>query len=336
MPPTGWVEAARTGLQGLPGVGPKVAEKLAAHGLVSLQDLWLHLPLRYEDRTRVVAIADLRPGQSAQVVATVEAVERGFRFRPQLKVVLRDASRAPLQLRFFHFSKAQAAQFLPGRRVLCFGEPRPGHLGLEMVHPGYRFLAEDAEIVLGDRLDPLYPAVEGVGAASLARLVALALQQLPPADALELLPSSLLAELRLPCLCEALLTVHRPPVDVDQALLALGRHPAQQRLAFEELLAHQLSLRKQRIALREQGALPLAAAGKLESRLLRGLPFRLTAAQRRVLEEIVNDLTQPRPMLRLVQGDVGSGKTVVAALAALRAIAAGAQVALVAPTELLA
>ena len=320
----------------LPGVGPKVAEKLAARGLETLQDLWLHLPLRYEDRTRIQAIAALRPGQPAQVLARVEAVERSFRYRPMLRVAIGDDSHGTLVLRFFHFGKAQVAMFVPGRRILCYGEVRPGQHGLEMVHPSYRLLADDAEAMARDSLDPVYPAIEGLGPQSVARLVGEALKRLPEAAALELLPAGMRERLALPTLRDALLTAHRPPPDADLALFAAGRHPAQRRLALEELLAHHLSLRRQRIALRAHGAMPVRPPGKLARALRQRLAFKLTGAQQRVLDEVNQDMARPEPMLRLVQGDVGSGKTVVAALAAANAVEAGRQVALMAPTELLA
>ncbi|KFN43605.1 ATP-dependent DNA helicase RecG [Arenimonas oryziterrae] len=320
----------------LPGVGPAVAEKLAARGLSTLQDLWLHLPLRYEDRTQIVAMRALVPGQTAQVEGRVEAVERGFRYRPMLRVAIGDESRATLTLRFFHFNGAQAAQFLPGRRIRCYGEARPGAHGLEMVHPSYRFLAESDDGALRDSLDPVYPAVEGIGPQTLTKIIGEALRRLPPAPSLELLPAALRATLDLPSLREALLVAHRPPPDTDIALFAAGRHPSLQRLALEEMLAHHLSLRRQRIALRAHGATPIKARGELSQRLLGNLPYTLTGAQQRVFKEVVVDMQRPEPMLRLVQGDVGSGKTVVAALAALRAVEAGRQVALMAPTELLA
>ena len=320
----------------LPGVGPKVAEKLAARGLETLQDLWLHLPLRYEDRTRIQAIAALRPGQPAQVLARVEAVERSFRYRPMLRVAIGDDSHGTLVLRFFHFGKAQVAMFVPGRRILCYGEVRPGQHGLEMVHPSYRLLADDADAMARDSLDPVYPAIEGLGPQSVARLVGEALKRLPEAAELELLPAGMRERLALPTLRDALLTAHRPPPDADLALFAAGRHPAQRRLALEELLAHHLSLRRQRIALRAHGAMPVRPPGKLAKALRQRLAFKLTGAQQRVLDEVSKDMARPEPMLRLVQGDVGSGKTVVAALAAANAVEAGRQVALMAPTELLA
>ncbi len=326
--------AGNVPLTALSGVGPSVAAKLAARGLLTLQDLWLHLPRQYEDRTALTPIALLQPGVAAQVEGVVEAVERGFRYRPMLKVAIGDDSRATLVLRFFHFRAQQVAQFAPGVRVRCYGTPRAGQLGLEIVHPSYRVIEGEAD-ALGDRLDPVYPAVEGVGPASMRRLVGQALDRLPDAQALDLLPPELLAGFDVPPLREALVTLHRPPRDVDVHALLAGVHPAQRRLAIEELLAHQLSLRRQRIALQRHVAVPLDGPGDLASRLRASLPFALTAAQERVFAEIRADLSRPVPMLRLVQGDVGSGKTVVAALAALFAVEQGRQAALMAPTELL-
>ncbi|GHH47617.1 ATP-dependent DNA helicase RecG [[Pseudomonas] boreopolis] len=320
----------------LPGVGAKVAEKLAARGIATLQDLWLHLPLRYEDRTRITPIAQLQAGVPAQVEGRVEAVERGFRYRPMLRVALADDSRSTLVLRFFHFRAAQVAQFAPGARVRAFGTPKPGQYGWEIVHPSYRVLGADEQPGLGDTLDPVYPAIEGVGPASLRKLIGMALERLPDSASLELLPPDWLARQHLPSLRDAVLTMHKPPLGSDTGALLAGKHPAQQRLAIEELLAHQLSLRRQRIALQRHAASALDGRGALVRELLRTLPFRLTGAQQRVFEQIRADLARPSPMLRLVQGDVGSGKTVVAALAALLAVEQGKQVALAAPTELLA
>jgi ATP-dependent DNA helicase RecG len=329
-------DAGAQPVSSLPGVGPALAALLHKLGLERVQDLWFHLPLRYEDRTRVTAIADLRPGQSAQVVGTVEAAERGFRYRPQLKVAIADDSRQTLQLRFFHFNRAQAEQLAPGARLLCFGEARFAAQGLEMVHPQYRRLAAGEAVAVEDRLSPVYPATEGLGQKRLAGVIAKALALLPPEPVLELIPHELCAAHGLASLREALLTVHWPPADARLDLLLHGRHPAQQRLAFEELLTQHLSLKRMRAAMRRRRSPSLAAAGALRRRLIESLPFALTAAQQRVDAEVRRDLAQASPMLRLVQGDVGSGKTVVAALAALAAVESGHQVALMAPTELLA
>ncbi|NZA28204.1 ATP-dependent DNA helicase RecG [Luteimonas sp. SJ-92] len=329
-------DPAHQPLAGLAGVGARTADKLAARGLLTLQDLWLQLPRQYEDRTRIAPIRGLQAGQPVQVEGVVEAVERGFRYRPMLRVALGDDSRATLVLRFFHFRPAQVAQFRVGARVRCYGTPRPGQHGLEIVHPSYRILGDDERPGLGDSLDPVYPQVEGVGAATMRRLIGQALERLPGHDVLELLPSAAADAHGLPTLREALLTVHRPPPRADLGALLAGTHPAQRRLALEELLAHHLSLRRQRIALQRHGARPFDVPGQLADRLREALPFALTAAQQRVYDQVGRDLRQPVPMLRLVQGDVGSGKTVVAALAALLAVEAGTQAALMAPTELLA
>lgn len=319
----------------LPGVAEATARKFAARGLRTLQDLWFQLPRGYEDRTRLTAVRELQPGVAAQIEGRVEAVDTGFRFRPMLRVAVADASRATVVLRFFHFRKPQVQQFRPGVRVRAYGTPRPGAQGLEIVHPKYSVLDEHALAALPDNLEPVYPAIEGIAPASLRRLVGLALDRLPDADALELVPSALLRDSGLPGLHESLLTVHRPPPSVDLAALQDGRHPAQRRLALEELLAHQLSLRRQRLAVQREPAAVITAHA-LADRLQSALPFALTAAQLRVLAHIRGDLARAQPMLRLMQGDVGSGKTVVAALAALQAVEQGHQVALVAPTELLA
>ena len=324
-----------TPLTALSGCGPKVAEKLAARGLNCLQDLWLQLPRQYEDRTRVAPIRGLQPGVAVQIEGRVEAVERGFRYKPLLRVAISDDSQATLVLRFFHFRSTQVAQFVPGARLRCYGTPRPGQNGLEIVHPSYRMLDEVDDATLGDQLDPVYPSIEGVGPGSLRRLIGLALDSLPDDVALELLPQDIRSRLQLPSLREALLTVHRPGRDADVVALLAGTHPAQRRLVLEELLAHHLSLRRQRMVQQAHAAPALRGTAMVE-RLRGALPFELTGAQQRVLAEILNDLAKPSPMLRLVQGDVGSGKTVVAALAAMLAVQAGKQAALMAPTELLA
>ena len=323
-------------LTSLSGVGQAVAAKLAARDIHTLQDLWLHLPLRYEDRTRLTDIALLRNGEPAQIEGRVEAVERGFRYRPMLRVALADESRGSVVLRFFHFRTAQVAQFAVGARVRAYGTPKPGQQGWEMVHPSYRVIDAHEAGVLGDSLDPVYPAVEGIGPVTLRRLIGLALDRLPAEAELELLPGDWLAGQQLPSLRQALLDMHRPSPESDLAALAAGRHPAQQRLAIEELLAHHLSLRRQRIALQRHRAPALSGPGMQVERLRASLPFQLTGAQQRVFAQVRQDLARASPMLRLVQGDVGSGKTVVAALAAMLAVEQGKQAALAAPTELLA
>ncbi|GAA0251362.1 ATP-dependent DNA helicase RecG [Rhodanobacter caeni] len=334
--PVASAEAGLAPVSTVPGVGPALVKALARLGLERVQDLWFHLPLRYEDKTRVTAMADLRAGERAQVEGVVEAVERGFRYRPQLKVAIGDGSGYTLLLRFFHFNRAQAEQLVPGTRLLCYGEIRHGANALEMVHPQYRRLDGNDAVAVDEVLSPVYPTTEGLGQKRLAGVIGKALALLPPAPQLELIPPALCAEHGLTSLREALLYVHRPPPDAPLAQLTLGRHPAQQRLAFEELLTQHLSLRRMREAVRLRHAPALVMDRALQRRFLATLAFKLTRAQQRVGAEVAQDLAQTRPMLRLVQGDVGSGKTVVAALAALAAVSSGHQVALMAPTELLA
>jgi ATP-dependent DNA helicase RecG len=337
--PVPQLDPAAQPLVALGGVGAKVAEKLAARGLTTLQDLWFHLPRQYEDRTELTPIRMLQPGRPAQIEGRVEAVERGFRYRPMLRVAIGDDSGATLVLRFFHFRSQQVSQFANGARVRAYGTPRPGQHGLEIVHPSYRVLGAEDAAELSDRLDPVYPVIEGIGPVTLRRLIAQALERLPGEAALELLPAEVLARESLcagmPSLRDALVTLHRPPLGSDVQALLAGTHPAQRRLALEELLAHHLTLRRQRIAAQAHRARPLRDA-RLAARLRETLPFALTGAQARVFEAIREDLAKPVPMLRLVQGDVGSGKTVVAAMAALLAVREGRQAALMAPTELLA
>ena len=329
---------ARTadGITSLPGIGPAVATAFDRLGLHTLQDLWFHLPLRYEDRTHITAIRDLRAGETAQVEARIEAIESGFRYRPQLRIAVTDDSQQTLVLRFFHFNRAQVNQLAVGARLRCFGEVRHGNHGLEMVHPEYRRVADDGAGCVEDRLTPIYPTTEGLGQKRLGGAIRAALTRLPADDALELIPPELRKVHKLSSLRDALLYVHTPPPDADLGALALGMHPAQRRLVFEELLTHHLSLKRLRAQLRSHAAPPLQGDGALRRRFRAALAFKPTHAQERVAAEIARDLGKSLPMLRLVQGDVGSGKTLVAAQAALTAIEAGRQAALMAPTELLA
>ena len=320
----------------LRGVGPALATALAERlGLRTVQDVLFHLPLRYEDRTRVVPIGTLRSGDRAVVEGEVQLAEVVFRRRRALLVRIADGS-GFVTLRFFHFSAAQQAGLVRGARLRCYGEARPGPGGLEIVHPEYRRVGTDAAAEAGESLTPVYPTTEGLQQGRLRSLTGLALAMLADGGLRDHVPPGVLDALHLPTLEAALRYVHRPPPDADLALLDEGRHPAQRRLAFEELLAHQLSLRLLRQAADRDACWPLPAGGSLVDRCLANLPFRLTAAQERAWQEIAADLARTHPAMRLVQGDVGSGKTVVAALAALRAVEHGAQAAVMAPTELLA
>ncbi len=319
----------------LKGVGPALAARLAKKGVAAVSDLLFLLPNRYEDRTHVVKIGALRPGMRAAVEGEIELAEVVFRRRRSLLLRLADGT-GFLTLRFFHFSGAQQQQLARGTRLSCFGEVRRGPLGLEIVHPEYRRADAPDTQALEGVLTPVYPAIEGVQQGRLRNLTAQALAATGEGELRDWLPAELQQEMRLPGLLEALAYVHRPPPDASLELLESGRHPAQRRLAFEELLAHQITLRELRNEIRRDPADAVAPQGALAARLLATIGFPLTAAQHRVLREIRADLAVPHPMLRLVQGDVGSGKTVVAAIAALDCVEAGFQAALMAPTELLA
>lgn len=322
----------------LRGVGPRAVQRLANLGIETVQDLLFHLPARYQDRTRVVPMGSLRPGDEAVVEGTVDLAEVKFGRRRMLLVRVSDGTGA-LTLRFFHFNTNQQAGFARGVRVRCYGEVRPGTVTLEMIHPEYRRVDPGTIEAVEEHLTPIYPTTEGLHQLSLRALTDQALERLVQAGdggLRDWLPPDLLKQFKLPSLAAAIRYVHRPPPEARVAELESGTHPAQQRLVFEELLAHHLSLRQLRHAAKAQMAPPLQGGGEHRERFCAALPFTLTAAQRRVVAEIDADLCRDHPMLRLVQGDVGSGKTVVAALAALQAVEAGAQVAVMAPTELLA
>jgi ATP-dependent DNA helicase RecG len=319
----------------LRGVGESLAARLRALGVETTQDLLFLLPLRYEDRTRVVPLGELRPGQRASVEGEVLLTEIAFRGRRQMLCKIADGS-GFLTLRFFYFTAQQQQGLARGAHVRCFGEARRGPQGLEFVHPEYRRVDPNVSHVPEEHLTPIYPATEGVTQGRLRLLVSLALDQSGVDDPEDWLPPAVLADSRLPSLRDALRYVHRPPADAPVELLLSWRHPAQRRLAFEELLAHQLSLKLLRQRIQSDPGWPLRSTGTLKASLLAALPFRMTQAQQRVLVEIEHDLQLAKPMLRLVQGDVGCGKTLVAAVAATQAIQMGRQIALMAPTELLA
>ncbi len=319
----------------LRGVGEALALRLRALGVATTQDLLFLLPLRYEDRTRVVPLGELLPGQRVAVEGEVLLTEISFRGRRQMLCKIADGS-GFLTLRFFYFTAQQQNGLSRGVRIRCFGEVRRGPNGLEIVHPEYRRADAPAAKLAEDHLTPIYPATEGVTQGRLRMLLAMALDQGALQEIEDHLPADVLADSRLPSLRDALLYVHRPPADAPVALLLASKHPAQRRLAFEELLAHQLSLKLLRRRIQSDPGWALATDGSLKSALLRALPFQLTGAQQRVLCQIEDDLREPKPMLRLVQGDVGCGKTLVAALAATQAVQSQRQVALMAPTELLA
>nr|WP_298113801.1 ATP-dependent DNA helicase RecG [uncultured Pseudomonas sp.] len=328
-------ELAEVSVTALKGVGAALAEKLAKVGLETLQDVLFHLPLRYQDRTRIVPIGALRPGQDAVVEGTVAGADVVMGRRRSLLVRLQDGS-GTLSLRFYHFSQAQKEGLKRGTLVRCYGEVRPGSSGLEIYHPEYRALSGGEPIAVEQTLTPIYPSTEGLTQQRLRQLSEQALARLGPHSLPDWLPAELARDYRLSPLDQALRYLHRPPPDADLEELAEGRHWAQHRLAFEELLTHQLSLQRLRESVRAQQAPAVPPAKRLPQQFLANLGFAPTGAQQRVGAEIAYDLSQDEPMLRLVQGDVGAGKTVVAAFAALQVLEAGYQVALMAPTEILA
>ncbi|WP_133650201.1 ATP-dependent DNA helicase RecG [Paraburkholderia flava] len=318
----------------------KTADRLAKLGLTRDIDLVLHLPMRYEDETTLTPIGELLPGGVAQTEGIVFDNEIAYRPRRQLLVKVRDDAGDELVLRFLNFYGSQVQQMAIGKRLRVRGDVRGGFFGMEMVHPAVRPVEEDAP--LPQALTPVYPTTAGVSQAYLRKAIdnALSRTSLP-----ELLPEPVarahLEPLGVPSLMEAVRTLHHPSADADETALIDGTHPAWVRIKFEELLAQQMSLKRAHDARRTRAApaMPRRAAdgsGTLFARLCAALPFGLTGAQQRVVAEIGSDLALPHPMQRLLQGDVGSGKTVVAALAAAQAIDAGYQAALMAPTEILA
>lgn len=330
-------DAASVSVSTLRGVGPSLAEKLAGIGIESIQDLLFHLPLRYEDRTRVTAIGAARHGEHVVIEGTVEMADVVFRRRRAWLVRISDGTGA-ITLRFFHFNQSQQRGLTCGARVRVFGEVRRGPASLEMVHPEYRVIRDDTVTSVEETLTPIYPSTEGLQQPRWRTLTTQALDLLRNETVMlpEWLPGDLLSRLNLPPLRDAVLFVHRPSPDTDVAALTGAQHPAVRRLAFEELLAQHLSLRLLRKRVSNARAPVLQGGGKLVAAFIDSLPFALTGAQSRVLDEIFADLKRAHPMMRLVQGDVGSGKTVVAAAAALRAVECGCQAVLMAPTELLA
>ncbi|WP_335900704.1 ATP-dependent DNA helicase RecG [Shewanella algae] len=317
----------------LKGVAAKMAEKLHKLGINTVQDLLFHLPLRYEDRTRIYPIASLTPGSYGTIEAEIQSSQIINGRKRMLICNVRDDS-GTMTLRFFNFSAAQRNAMQQGLTIRAYGEVRRGNHQAEIIHPDYKILKGDEPPNLSETLTPIYPTTEGLKQASWMKLTEQALNLLQEDGLQELLPEALRPNQQ--SLAQAVRTLHRPPADVDIYRLEQGQHPAQQRLVQEELLAHNLSMLKLRERSNHDKAVPLPATGALLNPFLAALPFKPTGAQQRVVADIGRDIEKPQPMMRLVQGDVGSGKTLVAAMAALQAIENGYQVAMMAPTELLA
>jgi ATP-dependent DNA helicase RecG len=320
----------------LKGVGPKLAQQFSDWGIHDLVNLLFHLPFRYEDRTRVTPIAAMRPQQTYVVQGFVRSSQILFGKRRSLSVRIQDQS-GSLGLRFYHFTASQKKQLDSGAEIRCYGEARRGSSGLEIYHPEYQLVsADDGDIE--QTLTPVYPATEGISQSRLRTMISQALEMLA-ADKFqlrELLPLSWLQQWQLPSLGQALQYLHQPPTEANLEQLEAGQHACQRRLILEELLAHQLSMHRARLKVKLENAAQIQFMGPSQQQIIDSLPFTPTDAQKRVVEEIQFDLNQPHPMLRLVQGDVGSGKTLVAALTAAPMVDEGYQVAIMAPTEILA
>lgn len=318
-------------LSELTGVGPKVKEKLAKLHIHSVLDLVFHLPLRYEDRTRIAAIASLQPGQRALIEGQRLGIREVFGQRRSLLLTLGDAT-GTVTVRLFHYSRAMRTRLENATVLRCFGEARPGPRALEMVHPELQ--TDEGIDPLAETLDPVYPSTEGLQQRSLRKLVNQALDKVEKDQLLaELLPRELSKHYQLPALWPSLLKMHRPsPAEAAR----FEDSPERARLVLEELLGHRLALLERKDARQAHPAHACPPHTALQSQFMSALPYHPTAAQHRVLAEIQSDLARTEPMHRLVQGDVGAGKTLVAALAALPVLAAGHQVAVMAPTEILA
>ena len=315
----------------LKGVGVQLANKLAKLGIQTIQDVLFHLPLRYMDRTRITPIGSAQPNTEIVIEGEVRGCDLAFGRRRSLMCRFQDNT-GIITLRFFHFSNAQRQNLKTGSHLRCYGEVKRGSSGLEIYHPEYQFIDQQQSQPLQQHLTAVYSATEGISQQRLRSIASQALGLMKQHALTELLPK----ELQQSSLTEAIEFIHQPPKTAAVDQLANGDHPAQQRLAFEELLAHHLSLLQLRQHIQQHGAPTLRYDEALRDKFLSSLAFQLTSAQQRVSDEIKKDLLKPVPMLRLIQGDVGSGKTVVAALAALQSVAAGKQAAIMAPTEILA
>ncbi len=319
----------------LKGIGPALEKKFHQLGIYNVQDLLFHLPLRYEDRTRLRQIGKIRVSEQVQLQGQIVSSNIQFGRRRTLHCVVRDDT-GMVSLRFFHFSATQKNSLAEGNLIRFYGEVRRGRTGMEIYHPEYKILSDFDSVPIEDSLTAIYPATEGLQQGRLRNIInqALALMEKSP-NVQDHLPPALVQKMELEELTDAIRLLHKPPTDAPLRWITAGINPGQKRLAFEELLAHRLCMRRVRNDSKQQKAPQLTADDKLLSRFLKGLPFTLTNAQQLAYQEISKDLGGVCPMLRLLQGDVGSGKTVVAALTALHAISSGHQVAIMAPTEIL-
>lgn len=323
-------------VQYLKGVGPAMAKKLARLNLFTAQDVLFHLPYRYQDRTRITPIRDLKEREHAVVEGVITQARQIFGKKRMLRCVMQDTS-GQLNLVFFHFTSQQQEKLKPETRIRCFGEVRFGGQGMQIVHPEYQLMEEDQLSMMEENLTSIYPTTDGVSQGSLRKIIQQVLVMLQSnSSTKDYIPSSILEKMDFPNLREALHWCHNPPPESSASLLEQGVYPAQKRLAFEELLAHQLSFQDLREKQKNYRAPIFLDSTGLQDNFFKKLSFALTNAQQKVIKEIAEDFKTGKPMLRLVQGDVGSGKTVVAAAAMLYAVENKYQAALMAPTEILA
>ncbi|TQV85476.1 ATP-dependent DNA helicase RecG [Aliikangiella coralliicola] len=319
----------------LKGVGPKVAEKLNRLSICSLEDLLFHLPLRYQDRSRIHPIASLQQGQTAQVCGMIEASDIVFGKRRSLVCKISDGT-GILDIRLFYFSMAQKKQFVRGQYIQCYGQVSHTGKNFGMIHPELTYLKDSAIPKLQEGLQAVYPTTEGLQQRTFTSAIRQALSQLKRSNVTELIPQQWLEKLDFPPLADALMMLHQPPLDISLAALESGEHPLIKRLAFEELVAQHISLQKIKLKTQAHNAISFRQNKAKDGEFRRSLPFELTNAQNQVISEIQSDLEKKHPMMRLVQGDVGSGKTLVAALNMLTVVSANYQAILMAPTEILA
>ena len=330
---------SREDVSTLKGVGPKLKQKLARLGINNKQQMLFHLPLRYEDRTRLTALGSIQSGQ--RVLIQAEILQSGISFRRQgrsrriLMIKLSDGT-GFLTLRFFNFSAAQQNKLEKGNWIRCFGEARMVMGSIEMVHPEYEIISPDQPPPLNSFLTPVYPVTDGLHQLSLRKIMSQLITQLSQQGLTETLPLQWVESHRLPSVTQALQILHNPENQQDVIQIQATQHPAQQRFIIEELTAHRLSLLQRRQQVRRLHCPSIKPSAQYQQQLLSGLEFELTNAQHRVIAELMADFKLNQPMMRLIQGDVGSGKTIVAAMAALPVIASGYQCALMAPTEILA
>ena len=329
------MKLSQISVESLKGVGAKIAERLASLSIYNLEDLLFHLPSKYQDRSRIHPIGSLRHGQVVQVCGIIEAADIVFGKRRSLICKISDST-GILDIRLFYFSMAQKKQFVRGDYVQIYGVVSHGGRSLSMVHPEIIFLHSNSKPILSEGLQAVYPTTQGLQQRTFQSLIKQALEHLTPSSVKELLPQSVLTELGFPPLADTLKLLHNPPLDISLNNLQSGEHPLVQRFAFEELVAHQLALKKIKSHHQSYKSFAISINRKLQDRLLDKLPFSLTSAQLRVIKEILADVIIARPMMRLVQGDVGCGKTLVAAFVMLQFADNQKQSVLMAPTELLA